>query len=209
MAPAVQSPTASAISRLLGALAVLSAVAAASHLLSPAPLADAFFAGWVVVAVGLAAVGGFAAWTNRTPLAWAAALLLAGLSIAGMWSLGLFVAPAAVFLLGAALLSQLAGPRSGSRERIVADPPATRDAVLRTLAGASALVVGGWLVYANALARDLFGACARETLDCVVESTRWDAAGLTVFGLVAIGLGGWLLWTQVYVARVLAAERVG
>lgn len=209
MAPAFQSPTVRRVSRLLGALAVLSAAAAASYLLFPTPLADVFFAGWVLVAVGLAAVGGVAAWTTRTPLVWAAALLLTALSIVGMWSLGLFVAPAAACLLAAALLLQWTGPRSNVRERIVAEPPSVLDAVLKTLAGAGALAVGGWLVYASAIARDLFEACARETPGCVIENTHWDAAGLTVLGLAAIGLGGWLLWTQVYVARVLAAERVG
>jgi hypothetical protein len=209
MAPAIRSSTVGAIGRLSGALAVLSAAAAASYLLFPAPLADVFFAGWVLVAVGLAVVGGVAAWTNRTPLAWAAALLLTGLSIAGMWSIGLFVAPAAVFLLVAALLSQLAGTRTDVRERIVADPLATRDAVLGTLAGAGALAGGGWLVYRSAFAIDLFGACARETLGCVVATTRWTAVGITLLGLVAIGLGAWLLWRPVYAARVLAAERTG
>lgn len=207
MVPSLGSPSLESGSRLLGACAVLSAIAAAVVLLLPRPLADAFFAAWVLGSVAVALVGGVAAWTNRTPLVWVAALLLTGISVVGMWSIGLFVAPAAGFLLGAAVLSRLAGPRAGVRQTILADPPTVPEAVLKTLAGTGGLVVGSALVYAGAVTRDLFGPCARETLACAVGRTHWDAVGVTVLGLVAAGLGGWLTWKQVHVARVLAAER--
>ena len=194
-------------SRLLGALGALSASAAAVALLSPRPLADAFFAAWVLGSVGVALVGAVAAWTNRTPLVWVAALLLTGLSIAGMWSIGFLVAPAALCLLGAAVLSRLAGPRPGARTAIVTNPPTVPEAVVKTLAGTGGMVVGSVLVYVGAVARNLFGACARETLACAVAKTHWDAVAITVLGLSAVGLGGWLTWTQIHVARVLAAER--
>jgi hypothetical protein len=32
---------------------------------------------------------------------------------------------------------------------------------------------------------------------------------MTVVGLVGVGLGGWLIWKQVYVARVLASKHIG
>lgn len=184
-------------SRVLGVLAVIAVGMASGVLLLPDPLADVFFAGWVVGSVGLALVGAAGAWTNRAPLVWVAALLLVGLSIVGMWSIGPFIAPAALCLLGAAILSQLAGPRPGAREAIAADPPTGDESVLKTLAGTGALVIGASLVYIGAIARELFGACATETLTCALTSTHWDAVELTVLGLGAISLGGWLLWRQV------------
>lgn len=206
MVPVLQPSSAKTGSRLLGTLAVLSAVVAASALLFPDPLADVFFTGWVLFSVLLALVGTGAAWTNRTPLLWVAALLLTGLSIVGVWSIGLFVAPAALSLLGAAVLSQAAGPRRDVREAIVADPPTVQEAVLKTLAGTGSVAIGGWLVYAGAVTQDLFGACATETLDCAIARTHWDAVGITSLGLLAVGLGGWFVWRQVYIGRVLAAK---
>lgn len=189
-----------------GALAILAAVAAAAALLAPRPLADAFFAGWVAVGVGLSVVGTAGAWTNRTPLAGAAALALTGLCIVGMWSIGFLFAPAALLLSGAAFLSQRAGPRPGVRESIRADPPSVSAVALKTLGAAGAVVAGGWLVHVGALARELFGACATETLDCALANTHWDAVGVTTLGLLAVGVGGWTLWRQVRVARVLASQ---
>lgn len=206
MVPVFDGPPARTGSRLLGVLAVLCAGVAAGLLLLPNPLVDALFAGWVLVSVGLALVGAIAAWTNRTPLAWVAALLLTGLSIAGMWSIGRFVVPAAVALLGAALFSQLAGPRTGVRESIVADPPTRQDLVRQAFISASAVIAGGGLVYGGAVRRELFGACARETVACAIDNTHWDAVGITALGLLAVGVGGWLLWKQLYVARVLASR---
>lgn len=193
-------------SRLLAGLAVFCAIAAAIVLLSAGPLADAFFAAWVVGSVVVALVGGLGAWTNRTPLVWVAALSLTALSILGMWSIGPFVAPAALFLLGSAVFSQLAGPREGVREAILADPPTVRETGAKALAGVCSVLVGGWVAYEGSIARELFGACIAETLACVVETTHWDAVGITTVGLLAVGFGGWLLWKQVYVARVLASE---
>lgn len=201
--------SASALGRLFGVLAVLSAGSAAVALLLPNPLADAFFAAWVLGSVAVSVVAAAAAWANRTPLAWAGALLLAALSILGMWSVGLLVAPAAAFALGAALCSQLSGPRSDVRRAIVAEPPSVQESALKALAGLAAVVLGGSLVYASAVAGGLFEACAAETVVCVVERTHWDAVAVTVVGLSALVLGGWTLWRQVYVARVLAAEQPG
>ena len=195
--------------RLLSALAVLFAAAAAVYLLLPNPLADAFFAAWVTGSVFLALVGGIAAWTNRTPLAWVTALLMTILSIVTMTSLGLFVAPSAAFLLGAALLSRRAEPRRNARKAIAANPPPVREFVLKVGAGVGAIAVGTVLVYATAIVRGLFEACSNETLSCAVENTHWLAVGGTVLGLLAISVGCWLIWKQIYVARVLASRHVG
>lgn len=200
-------PSVETSSRLLGALAVLSAVLASIYLLLPDPLTDVFFSGIVLLSVLFALVGEVGAWTNRTPLVWVAALLLTGLAIAGMMSIGFVIAPAALFMLGAALLSQLAGPRRDVREAIIADPPTVREAVLRTVAGTASVAVGAGLVYAGAFARELFGSCASETLACVLDTTHWDAVGITLLGLAAVGLGGWFVWRQIYVARVLGGTR--
>jgi len=197
----------SATSRLSSALAVLAAGAAGAYLLSPDPLGDAFFTGIVLLGVAFALVGGIAAWTDRTPLVWVAALLLTGLSIAGMMSIGFVLAPAAIFLLGAALLSQLAGPRPGVREAILDSPPTVPEIALKTLGGTVALAVGAGLAYAGAFSRELFGACASETPACVLANANWAAIGTTLSGLVAVGFGGWLLWKQLYVSRVLASTR--
>lgn len=205
MVAALHGPPARTGSRLLGVLAVLWTGVAAGSLLLPDPLADAFFAGWVLVSVGIAFAGALAAWTNRTPLAWVAALLLVGLSIAGMWSIGRFIAPAAVALLGAALCSQLAGPRTDAREAIVTDLPSRRKLLRGTSVSAIAVIVGGGLVYGGAVRRELFGACARETVACAIANTHWDAVGITALGLLTVGIGGWVLWTKLSVARVLAS----
>lgn len=207
MVPAFQPSTAKTISRVLGILAVLSTILTAGILLSPNPLADVFFAGWVTFSILLSTAGAGAAWTNRTPLLWVAAVLLTGLLVMGMWSIGLFIAPAALSLLGAAVLSQWAGPRRDVQEEIIANPPTVYEAVLKTLAGTGSIAIGGWLVYTGAIAQHLFGACAAETLDCALANTHWNAVAITTLGILAIGLGGWLIWKQVYIGRVLAGER--
>lgn len=208
MASPFQSSSVRRVSRLLSVLAVVSTCVAAGYLLFPRPLADVFFAGWVLFGVVLSLVGGIGAWTNRPSLVWVAALLLAGLSIVGMWSLGLFIAPAALVLLGAALLLQGAGPRTDVRDAIRSNPPTVPEAVLRTLAGTVSVAVGAGLVYVGAFSQELFGACATETLPCAIEKAQWDVVGLTVIGLIAVGFGGWLVWKQVYVARVLVAKSI-
>jgi len=210
MPPPNQLPDALTISRLLGGLAVVLAGLAAIVLLFPRPLADAFFAAWVLFAVVLAVVGALGAWTSRTALVWVAALLLSGLSVVGMWSLGLFVAPAALVLIGAAIASLLTGPRPGAHEGVFNDPPSVLEAVLKTLAGAVLVVVGASLLYGGAVVRELFTrGCSSETLDCALAVTRWDAVGLSVLGLAAIGIGGWLVWKQLVVGRVLASKLAG
>ena len=207
MATAFQSPSTETASRLLSALAVLSASVAGGYLLLPNPLADVFFAGIVLLPVIFALVGGVGAWTNRTSLVWVAALSLTGLTILGMMSIGFFIAPATLFSLGAALFSQLSGPRTDVQEAIVTNPPTVPEAVLKTLAGTVSGAVGAGLVYIGAFRQELFGACASETLACAIDKTHWDAVGLTVSGLVVISLGGWLVWKQVYISRVLASAQ--
>jgi hypothetical protein len=134
-------------------LAVLSASLAAGYLLLPNPLADVFFAAWVLVGVGLAGVGGVAVWTNRTPLAWVAALLLTGLSVAGLWSVGLLVSPAALCLLGSVLLRQSAGPQTEPQDAVISETPTVPEAVLTTLVGTVSLIAGVGLVYVGAVTR--------------------------------------------------------
>ena len=208
MAPASRSSRIEAAGRLLSGLAVLILVVAAASLLLPSPLSDAFFAVWVLGGVAVSVVGAFAAWTNRTPLVWLTALLLLALSVLGMWSIGFLVAPAALCLLGSAVLLRRAGPREEVRNAVLDDPPSVSEAVAKTLVGAGAVVVGAGLVYTGSLTRQLFGACARETLACAVEKTHWDAVAVTLAGLVVVSVGCWLLWTQIYAARVLSTEHV-
>jgi hypothetical protein len=175
--------------------------------LLPDPLADVFFAGIVTLSVVFTFVGGFGAWTNRTPLVWAAALLLTGLSILGMMSIGLYLVPAAFLLLGAAVFSKLAGPRTGVRESIRADPPTEREIRRRQIVGVGTVVAGLGLVYIGAFTQELFGSCTRETLACALDTTDWSSVGLTVLGLSTVSYGGWLLWRQAYITRVLASTQ--
>lgn len=210
MAPSNRLPDALTVSRLLGAVSVVLAGLAAVALLFPRPLADAFFTAWVLLAVSLAVIGALGAWTRRTAVVWVAALLLSGLSIVGMWSLGPFVAPAALVLLGAAVASLWTGPRPGAHEAVLADPPSVLEAVLKTLAGAVLVIIGAGVAYEGTVGRELFTrGCSSETLDCALAVTRWDAVGLTVLGLAAIGIGVWMVWTQVTVGRILASNRAG
>ncbi|WP_265108849.1 hypothetical protein [Halosolutus halophilus] len=191
----------------MSVLAILSATIAVTYLLLPNPLADVFFAGIVMLSVLFALVGGIGAWMNRTLLVWVAALLLTGLSIVGMMSIGFVIAPAALFLLGAAIFSQLAGPRADVREAIIANPPTKRTLMQKKLVAITSVAVGIGLVYVGAFAQELFGSCARETLACALDTTNWDAVGLTVLGLSAVSYGGWLLWKRAYITRVLASTQ--
>lgn len=210
MVPTNRAPDAHTVSRTLSGLAVVLAGLAAVILLLPQPLADAFFAGWVLAGVGFAAVGAVGAWTRRSALVWVAALLLAGLSVVGMWSIGLFIAPAALALLGAAVATRWVGSRPGAREAVRAEPSSVREVVLKTLGGAGAVLMGAWLVYEGTIVRELFTrGCASETLACALSVTRWDAVGLSVIGLAVVGLGSWLVWRQVAVGRVLASNHPG
>lgn len=208
MLPAIVDSPARTASRLLGTLAAAAAAVAAGTILLPEPLADVFFAGWVLAAVGLAAVGGVAAWTDRTALVWLTALLLSGLAVLGMWSIGTYVAPAALFLLGAAVCSQLAGPRVADRVAPGLEPAAVPASAPRTLAGAGAIAAGGWLAYAGAVERGLFGACARETLACALAVARWEAIGLTGLGLALVAVGGWMCYRQLRLARAVGWKPV-
>lgn len=179
------------------------------YLLLPTPLADVFFSGIVLLSVIFALFGGVGAWTNRPSLVWVAALLLTGLTIIGIMSIGFVLAPAAIFLLGAALSAQRAGPREGVREAIRANPPTVPEAVSKTLAGTVSVAVGVGLVYVGAFSQELFTACASETLTCSLTNTHWDAVGLTLLGLLAVSLGAWLVWKQIYISRVLSSTQTG
>ncbi|WP_436927945.1 hypothetical protein [Halosimplex amylolyticum] len=209
MTLAIGVPSPETASRQSSALAVVAASAGAFALLYPDPFADAFFAAWVLSVVGLAVVAAVGAWTNRTPLVWVAALLTTGLAILGMMSIGLFVAPVALLLILTAGFSQAAGPREGVRESILTDPPSARELLLKALAGVGAVAAGVGLVYFGAVARPLFGACARETLSCALAKTHWGAVAVTLVGLLSLCLGVWLVWRQSYVARVLGSARSG
>lgn len=202
-----QTPTRQTVSRLLSVLAIVAAGIAVTWLLLPDPLADVFFAGTMLLSVGFTFVGAVGAWTNRTPLVWMAALLLTGLTILAMLSVGFVLVPASLLLLGAAIFSQLAGPRPAVRDAIVATPPSERELVWKSVVGIGLVVGGVGLVSVGAFAQELFGACANETLACALETTNWDAVGLTVLGSSAIGLGGWLLWKQAAIARLLASTQ--
>lgn len=206
MVPDAHSPEQTA-GRLFGAAAVLAAIAAATTLLLPNPLADVFFAGWVVASVGFAMLGAAGAWTNRPALTWVAALLLTGLSGIGMTSIGMFIAPAAGLMIGAAVMTQLAGPRTEVREAIRADPPTQQDLIRRLAVGIGAVGIGVGLVYRGAISQELFGACARETLDCAIASSNWGAIAITILGLGGMGVGMWLVWKQLYLARVISGTQ--
>lgn len=207
MAPALQTPTSQTVSRLLSVLAILTASTAVASLLLPNPFADVFFAGIVMLNVLFTLVGGIGAWTNRTPLVWVATLLLTGLTILGMLSVGIFFVPATFLLLGAAIFSQFAGPRTDVRAAISANPPPERELVRKKQVGTGSVVIGVGLVYVGAFALGLFGACASETLACALNTTNWGAVGLTALGIGAISYGGWLLWKQAYITRVLASTQ--
>lgn len=187
--------------------AILAATVAVTALLFPSPLADVFFAGIVLFSVVFALVGAFGAWTNRPALVWVAALLSTGLSMVGMMSVGFLLLPSSLLLLGAAVFSHRAGPRTDVRAAIVADPPTEREIMRKGVVGTGSVVVGLGLVYVGAFTQELFGACASETLACALEKLNWGGLGLTLLGLVAISYGSFLLWTQAYAVRVLASVR--
>lgn len=202
-------PSPRSASRLLSAAAVVAALLASAVLLAPTPLADVFFAGIVLLSPLFAVVGAVGAWTNRAALVWVAALLSVGLTLVGAMSVGLLFAPAALLLLGSAVAAQAAGPDSARRERLLADPPEPRERAQKALLGVASVVVGAAVVDAAALDRQLFGSCAQETLACALETTNWGLVALTLLGFGAVAVGGWLLWRQVYVTRLLAGARAG
>lgn len=205
MSPVFDPSAAETWSRLLSALAVLTTAVAAGYLLLPLPLSDAFFAAWVLFAVGLALLGAAGAWTGRPTPVWFAALALTALSVVGMWSIAGFVGPAAALMLASALLSRRAdpdGPEGTAPESRTPD-----ESLPKALGGAASAVAGAALVYAGAFTGELFGACARETVDCALARTDWAAVGVTVLGLAAVGLGAWTVWRQVSAARAPAASR--
>lgn len=207
MRPPLRIPDHRTVGRLLAVLAVAAASIAVAALLLPDPLADVFVTGILLGGVGFSVVGAVGAWTNRPALAWVGALLFAGLTAAGMMTVGAFLVPPAALLFGAAAFAHLDRSRADDREQSLADPPAGRTVVGYQVVGAGAVLLGVVLVYVGAFARHLFGACARETLGCVLETTNWGAVGVTLLGTVGVVVGAWLLWRQAHLVRVLASTR--
>lgn len=123
-----------------------------------------------------------------------------------MWSLGRFIAPAALLLLGAAVFLQLTGPREGVQKSILTDPPTNEELTSMVKTGIGSVVVGVLSIAIGAFGRGLFGSCARETMSCALARAHWGAVGLTVLGLLAIGYGGFLLWKQAYARRLMASN---
>lgn len=188
----------------LGVLAAAIATTAAAWVLEQTLWSDVFVAAWALGGALVALVGAAAAWMGRRALLWVTSLLLAALSVVGMLSIGFLFAPAACCLLGAALLSGWAGsllPRPGATA-----VASTGEGVVAWTVTAFASIAGGWaLVDAGALSRELFGACATESPECVIARAHWDAVGVTGLGLVAITVGGWLLWRQAAAIWLLSA----
>ncbi|QLG61633.1 hypothetical protein [Halorarum salinum] len=205
--PPNQSASFRRVGRLLAALSVVAGAVAGVVLLLPDPLADVFYAWWVLVgALLLPLAGAVGAWTGRTALVPLAALLEATLAVVGTTSIGFLLAPAALLLLGSALCSRAAGPRRADVEAITADPPTAAEVGRRALAGVASAGMGAALVYLGAIRRELFGACATETLACALDRAHPDAIALTVLGLLAVGGGGWLVRRVVHVSRALGFE---
>ncbi|MFC6953063.1 hypothetical protein [Halorubellus litoreus] len=195
--------------RVASALAVLAAAVAAGVSLGVGPLADAFFAATVLGIVSLVVVAAVGAWTTRPTVAWFGALAVAAVVVVGRWSAGVFIVPAALALLAAAATSQRARRRERDRDG-PDDSPAWPVLVGRALAGAAALAVGATLLYLGAFVRELFAAgCARETLSCALAVTNWDAVALTALGVLAVAVGGSLVWKQAFRASLAAWGRRG
>jgi len=195
------------ISRALSILAIVAALLAVAVVLFPAPLSDVIFAGIVLSSVLFASVGAVGAWWNRASVLWVATLLSLGLTIAGMMSVGVFLAPTTLLLLGAAVASQVASARNDDCERIVADPPSKSKRLRRGLLGTGSILLGAGLVYSGAFSQHLFGACAQETLGCVLETTNWAGVGVTLLGLVTMAVGSWLVWRAMAVSHALDGTR--
>ncbi|NHN40832.1 hypothetical protein G9C85_04185 [Halorubellus sp. JP-L1] len=201
---------ASTLARVASALAVLAASVAAVVLLWSGPVADAFFAAWVVGSVIVAGVGAVGAWTNRPPLAWLGALSLTAIVVVGLLSIGIFVAPAALLSLAAAVASQRARSREAARAAVLADPPTGAELAAKAVAGVGSVLVGAVLVYLGAFVRELFArGCLAETLACALAVTNWDAVAFTGLGGLAVVAGAWLVWQQVFVASLLAFAQNG
>lgn len=194
------------LARALGLLSLVAAVPGAGFLLTRIPITDALVA-WPAVLVLAAAVGAAAAWTDRVFLVWVAALALSLVSVAGLLSIGFVFAPAALSLLAAAAALQTAGLPAARRDAILADPPGMRTVVRRTVAGSVGVVAGVVVIYLNAVARELFVACAVETVACQVGNTHWDAVAATLAGFAVVVGSVWLVWTQFAVARVVDTAR--
>lgn len=165
---------------------------------------DVQFAGWVLFSLFVVLIGVIGAWTNRTGLVSVAGILLAGCAIAAMWSIGPSIAPAALLLLVAAWFSHRAGPREGVRDAIRVDPPSEAERRRKMWTGMIAIVGGVALIVLGVFVLELFvAACAQETLTCTLDVANWSGIGLTLVGLIGVCVGGWLVWKQNYIERIL------
>lgn len=90
---------------------------------------------------------------------------------------------------------------------MTADSPSEREVVVKKLVGLGSGVLGTGLVYIDVFAQELFEACASETLACTLEKTNRGAVGVTILGSTMISFGGWLVWKQVYISRLLTYLR--
>jgi hypothetical protein len=62
---------------------------------------------WALCVLGFTIVGGYGVWTGNRHVVWAIGLGLLALSVLGILSIGLFVAPAALLFLGSGVLLTL------------------------------------------------------------------------------------------------------
>jgi len=175
--------------RLLGALGAGYGTLVGLYLLVRIGGDDVFAAGFVLLAVAFALLGGYGGLRGRTAPAWIGAVGLALVAVLGAMSIAPFLGPGAVMLLGAALATQLPR-RARVRAAIRDDPPGASGLLYRAGVSIAAVALGAASIYVGAVLRGLFGACAVESLACVVRQTDWPAIVLTVTGLVGIGLAG-------------------
>ncbi|MFC6786662.1 hypothetical protein ACFQFH_12450 [Halobaculum halobium] len=101
----------------MSTLAAAAVIGAAAAVPSPRPFVDLFAAVAVAGAVAAAIVGSGAAWTDREAVLWGAAAAMMVVALAAAATVGFVFAPAAAFLLGAALLSGTLGAPVDGRGR--------------------------------------------------------------------------------------------
>lgn len=160
---------------------------------------------WPLLIVGIALLGGAAAWTDRTVLVWVSAFALLGIAVLGAMTIGIYAAPAALLALGSAVLLHASGRHERTKrvERaVLSKPPTMLEAVLKTLFGAVAVSLGLVMAYYGVSA-GLSDACAVETASCVVENTHWDRVAGTAIGSVLSAVGVRAISKQIRSARIV------